>query len=1175
MRTVVQRRMRRQRQALVINETMNIAGIAERNNGMTRRLWGASLIVLACSSCGGQLFVRDPMCHNDLDCKANEHCVNSRCTPAESQPCTPDNLVGACPDGSSCQCGVCATTSYDCCHCRMDQGCVDGQCEDLDANNQCGQANPNGACAGGEVCVSGCCVPISSNNACSPGRPEGLCPSGATCVDTLCVPVSERPCATSTDGLCAAGQACVQNVCIVVDCSTGHPYGTCGCGSGADEICNEGTCAPLGCSPQHLQGICSDSSLFCSAGGRCIPNGSCLVIGDCPYHAGFCSCPSDPAFGQCISVGFCRCDEDCNAVLSEHCDTGTSQCVRDQTCQNDDGCLSTEYCSTQSKCLLKGACDLTADCLLHATDQICSAVKTCIAEGTCGSDIDCGGNQFCTCKGQASRTCAALGSCICDSDCPPAQTCNAGSCQTTAQTCGFNAPAACVGTYWCCPTGQTCCPQGKRCSRGQGLCINDGTCLESADCPSGFSCVNYVCAPNETCIGPTCPSGQYCSVTGGCAVDNTCASDRDCPAGEVCNSLFECEPAAACGSTVFVTHKVPPNMLIVLDKSGSMQNSNKLAQAKAAISTVTTSFSADIRFGLATFPASDAPTAAVCAAVGTGGAAACSDAAVCVAASCAWNGSSCIKDDAACAVFTSSGACAGARGCLWRARCVSNTWCSGKPQGSCTTANGCQWNGTSCAALATACSTSGDAGACGARPGCQWQTTCVGDSTACGHAAAPVPECNWDGSACVADAAVCSGYTPGGADACAVDSACAWNGGGTCAAGGSYCAAVTSGGQIACSSTYGCVWSGSSCAVDALISSCGSCSPGHVDVPVSDAAREAIMCRLNGKWTDGSTCPMTALSAGGYTPAKQTLANIAANVAGAGLASADRGNFVLFVTDGETNCMDSAGADACDTATYSPQSSVDPVLDTLSSQSPAVRTFVVGLTGVGHPEYLNCYAIHGGRSRCPTDANFCSLYTTGGSGACAASHCAWDGSNNCVGNDTYCARYADEGACALDMACAWTTPGGSGPCIGRDSFCSFLKAGGRTPCQSVQCYWDGASCVPVTDANCVQTDTSTGIMCYYNAGTDLLPAFENIAGQVAGCAYVLTSVPPKPSLLFVYLDHQDGSDPIRIERDPTHTSNWDFDTVANQLTIYGAECDQVKAGTVAPVVILGCDTGGG
>ena len=61
-----------------------------------------------------------------------------------------------------------------------------------------------------------------------------------------------------------------------------------------------------------------------------------------------------------------------------------------------------------------------------------------------------------------------------------------------------------------------------------------------------------------------------------------------------------------CGQSVFSTTKLQPNVMILLDRSCSMNNDDaggdtRWNVAKAAISTVTTSFDSEIRFGLATY----------------------------------------------------------------------------------------------------------------------------------------------------------------------------------------------------------------------------------------------------------------------------------------------------------------------------------------------------------------------------------------------------------------------------------------------------------------------------------------------------------------------------------------------------------------------------------------------
>lgn len=103
-----------------------------------------------------------------------------------------------------------------------------------------------------------------------------------------------------------------------------------------------------------------------------------------------------------------------------------------------------------------------------------------------------------------------------------------------------------------------------------------------------------------------CPPGEHCSPwTGVCVSSNGCLLDEDCDPG------FKCEGGACqiggCGASSFDLTVVPPNVMIVLDRSGSMdgdvQDSDKTRWdvAKAAIDQLVNAFNLDIRFGLVTY----------------------------------------------------------------------------------------------------------------------------------------------------------------------------------------------------------------------------------------------------------------------------------------------------------------------------------------------------------------------------------------------------------------------------------------------------------------------------------------------------------------------------------------------------------------------------------------------
>jgi len=104
---------------------------------------------------------------------------------------------------------------------------------------------------------------------------------------------------------------------------------------------------------------------------------------------------------------------------------------------------------------------------------------------------------------------------------------------------------------------------------------------------------------------PECPNGTFCSVAGQCIDDGTCARDGDCDDGLECSDDGFCEIGSECGQSEIANVRVLPNMLILLDRSGSMSrdagDDSRWNVAKAAIETVTQAFDADIRFGLATY----------------------------------------------------------------------------------------------------------------------------------------------------------------------------------------------------------------------------------------------------------------------------------------------------------------------------------------------------------------------------------------------------------------------------------------------------------------------------------------------------------------------------------------------------------------------------------------------
>jgi hypothetical protein len=134
-----------------------------------------------------------------------------------------------------------------------------------------------------------------------------------------------------------------------------------------------------------------------------------------------------------------------------------------------------------------------------------------------------------------------------------------------------------------CQSAPDCSP-GTYCSSAK-VCVANGTCAADGDCTPPEVCGKG----SSTCLGP-----------------GTCAATGDCPSGRVCDtSTGSCSLGGECGKVEFT--KIAPNVMILLDRSGSMTNDAgglpRWTVAKSAIQTVTLSYDADIRFGLATYSA--------------------------------------------------------------------------------------------------------------------------------------------------------------------------------------------------------------------------------------------------------------------------------------------------------------------------------------------------------------------------------------------------------------------------------------------------------------------------------------------------------------------------------------------------------------------------------------------
>lgn len=135
------------------------------------------------------------------------------------------------------------------------------------------------------------------------------------------------------------------------------------------------------------------------------------------------------------------------------------------------------------------------------------------------------------------------------------------------------------------------------------------TCTSESDCGASQYCsVANVCVGDGLCgADGDCTSPQLCGKgSKKCLEAGSCEQDGDCGPSQVCNATTKkCELGSGCGKSEFTITQLAPNVMILLDRSGSMSGDaggdSRWNVAKKAIAQVTTKFEDKLRFGLATY----------------------------------------------------------------------------------------------------------------------------------------------------------------------------------------------------------------------------------------------------------------------------------------------------------------------------------------------------------------------------------------------------------------------------------------------------------------------------------------------------------------------------------------------------------------------------------------------
>jgi hypothetical protein len=104
--------------------------------------------------------------------------------------------------------------------------------------------------------------------------------------------------------------------------------------------------------------------------------------------------------------------------------------------------------------------------------------------------------------------------------------------------------------------------------------------------------------------------------------------------------------------------------------------------------------------------------------------------------------------------------------------------------------------------------------------------------------------------------------------------------------------------------------------------------------------------------------------------------------------------------------------------------------------------------------------------------------------------------------------------------------------------------------------------------NLTQLAQAGGTGDYYSVSSSpqLVDAFTSISNLVASCTFILTSMPPDPNNIGIYLDKS------LVPKDDAN--GWSFGASTQSIVLNGSRCDQVTSGAASTVsVLFGCPGG--
>lgn len=529
---------------------------------------GLGLIVcvagLGCSGKSGE----DPA---PVECESGETDCSGRCADLTKDTGNCGECGLACPQGQTCQDGLCATQPV----CAYGDVVCEGECANLEYDSKhCGQCGIE--CGLGQNCQNRFCAaaPVCA-------APQVAC--GATCVDLTSSTSHCGKCGTR----CTVGKTCEAGVCTASQsCAAGFSVCNGGCANYQTDNANCGLCqnaCPSGTTCQA--GTCA-AAPSC-AEGQTACGALCTDIDTDPSNCGQCNtaCPSGSSCvaGACVTAGTCpegqvSCSGRCVDLQTDllHCGVCDHACTGETNCQGG-LCQEKPSCGTgQTACgaecfNLNGDSNNCGSC-----GKVCPTGQNC-QNGSCTDAPECEAGKT-PCGSACIDTSADNNNCGgCGQPCSNGQTCVQGVCTSSTTTCGEN-ETSCAGTCVTlasdnahCGECNRVCGAGTSCQGGECVCATgvdcDGTCVDTNTddancggcgeaCPTGSTCAEGLCVCSEgraDCGGQCVDTDSDPAHCGQC--DQACGEDLLCSAGECAEGCAEglTECGASCVDTA--THE--------------------------------------------------------------------------------------------------------------------------------------------------------------------------------------------------------------------------------------------------------------------------------------------------------------------------------------------------------------------------------------------------------------------------------------------------------------------------------------------------------------------------------------------------------------------------------------------------------------------------------------------